>query len=310
MSTLEEIQLAIEYEFSTKHTKELIHKAIGDSDVLQNIIQQSMDLIDKWSKQAYWPAKEIRIKSFLATNNVESIINAIVASVVPLTRPVDFTAVVGPLANKFKLVDYTTQTEDYVGKVQTISEIVGLLCQTDLYDINSAAYSESGHLSIQSNYHLPPELQEHLSHLMYLPPMLVPPKIMRKNTDCGYLLDSDKNRGVVLKVHNQHNLPLALDAINIFNSTAFSLDRYVLTLEERPNKPLDTPQKAVQFHSQVEKSKRVYDLLVNTGNKFYFNHKCDKRGRINVSGYHVNLQSYEYKKALINLHKQEIIPLD
>ena len=43
------------------------------------------------------------------------------------------------------------------------------------------------------------------------------------------------------------------------------------------------------------------------GNKFYFTHKVDKRGRLYCQGYHINYQSASYKKAMIELANKEII---
>lgn len=308
-SELHDLQLSIEHEYSHTHAKKLILEAAGASEDIQERILLALQAVNEWAEGTYWPSKEARIKQFMAKNNVAKLVDRILVALLPLSVPVDFTAVVGPIAEHIDLVD-TNGKQDTIMKVQTMSELVAVVSKAGLYDIIPASFSKSGHMAIRSNYQLPQALQEHLQNLIYLPPMLVPPKLITKNSDCGYLLDSDKNKGVVLKAINQHDFPLALDTINISNSVAYSLDPFVMGMEEVPSKPLDTPQKAVQFYQHTTIARRIYGMIMNTGNRFYLNHKFDKRGREFMAGHHVNLQSYEYKKASINLYKQETIPLD
>jgi DNA-directed RNA polymerase len=40
---------------------------------------------------------------------------------------------------------------------------------------------------------------------------------------------------------------------------------------------------------------------------FHLTHKVDKRGRIYSQGYHVNTQGAAFKKAMIELAKEELI---
>ena len=47
--------------------------------------------------------------------------------------------------------------------------------------------------------------------------------------------------------------------------------------------------------------------MVQCGNKFYLNHKVDKRGRIYCSGYHITTQGTAFKKASIELAHEEIV---
>ena len=48
-------------------------------------------------------------------------------------------------------------------------------------------------------------------------------------------------------------------------------------------------------------------LLAKQGNQFYLTHKVDKRLRLYAQGYHVTTQGSPFKKASIELHKEEIV---
>ena len=52
--------------------------------------------------------------------------------------------------------------------------------------------------------------------------------------------------------------------------------------------------------------KRVYSGLQH-GNKFWFTHKYDKRGRIYCCGYQLNTQGNSYAKAQLELANKQLI---
>jgi len=88
-------------------------------------------------------------------------------------------------------------------------------------------------------------------------------------------------------------------------SIKWELDPEILQLREKPNKTLDTPEKSMQFDLMKTTSSRVYKEYTDI--PFYFMWKFDKRGRMYSSGYHINFQSTDYKKALLSFVKQEVI---
>ena len=56
-----------------------------------------------------------------------------------------------------------------------------------------------------------------------------------------------------------------------------------------------------------EQSYCFYTLMATQGNRFYFTHKVDKRGRIYSHGYHINPQGSAFKKAMLELSEPELI---
>jgi hypothetical protein len=162
---------------------------------------------------------------------------------------------------------------------------------------------------IRSRWSLDLDTEQYIADTMYLPPMLCEPNEVTSNTTSGYL--NPVAESVVLKAHNHHDEPLALDAINIANSVAFELDEFILsTFEESPTKELDTIEKARNFQLLKNSSKKVYDMLQDQGNLFWFSWRFDKRGRMYSQGYHVNIQSTEYKKALVTLARKKHVKIE
>ena len=54
-------------------------------------------------------------------------------------------------------------------------------------------------------------------------------------------------------------------------------------------------------------SYQMYTLIVKQGNAFHLTHRVDSRGRIYAQGYHITTMGTAFKKASIDLAKQEIV---
>lgn len=208
-----------------------------------------------------------------------------------------------PSTNKKNKGTFTAYTR--LEAITQAAELISVICESDLYDVWSAGSSPLGSMSITSNIKATQEELEYFHNIQYLPPMICPPETISKNNDgSGYLTIKDH---VILNKLNRHKENLALDALNIINKTALSLDLNILEMEEKPNKPLDTLSKRRAFNKWKESSRKIYDEILNHGNAFYFTHKFDDRGRMYTQGYHINIQSMDYKKALISLNHKEVI---
>ena len=198
------------------------------------------------------------------------------------------------------------QFEDIFDGIKTAAEILAVICESDLYDIIPAQDSETGSLLVESNYSLDEETKQYIAGTKYLPPMVCKPQYIQTNRDNAYLTISES---FILGASNHHNEEINLTNLNLANSFALSLDENILQYEEESSKPLDTEEKKVNFERIRRGSREVYEELLDNGNQFYNTHKYCKRGREYTQGYHVHIQSTSYKKALINLHKKEVISL-
>lgn len=141
---------------------------------------------------------------------------------------------------------------------------------------------------------------DHISDTFYNPPLISKPKEVTSRHNCGYHTIEEP---VLLGRNTQHNHKIDLTAINILNEIPWVLDQQVLAEQECPPKALNRDA-ACNFAQQTLQSQRIYDILDDA--PFYLAWQYDSRGRLYSHGYHVNLQSYEYKKALLNIDHYEV----
>jgi len=135
-------------------------------------------------------------------------------------------------------------------------------------------------------------VRDRIDKLQYLPPMKKPPIPWKNNYNGGWMWE---NKHLVLGSHfNQHDKPLAYDVINKLQSIPWEIDPSTYLFEKDTNEQLNRNQFL-----------RVMDEYIDK--HFYFVWRYDKRGRSYSSGYDLNLQNNEYGKALLSMHKKEVI---
>jgi len=194
---------------------------------------------------------------------------------------------------------------DIYNNIKTASEMIAVMVDADLYDIILPKNSETGSLMVEANFQLTEDVISDIAMRHYLPPMLVKPNRVTNNFDCGYMTVREH---LVLKAHNSDNVaPLNYEAINITNAIPLSLDTHMLQWKEEITEKHDTMAKILNFERMAKASRRVYDLMLRNGNKFYAPNRYCARGRMHMQGYHINLQSNKYKRSLINLNKKVLI---
>ena len=300
MNTKRLEQIVIEDSYSRSDMRKKILKDISNGE--QEALTLAVEALKGYFHASYYESKNARLDAYERVCGLclEDLVLEVSIIILPETAPVSYQSVVGRLA---EVLGYP----DIWDGVKTAAEIIAVVCQSDLYDIIAARNSETGSLMIVSNYSLELETKQKIARMKYLPPMICEPMTVNYNNQSHYL---GKDESVLLGKDNHHNMTLGLDALNLASQVALSLDEWILTQEEVSKKPLDTKDKADSFYRMRETSKVVYAELVARGNEFYFGWKFDKRGRMYSSGYEVNIQSTEYKKALINLANKQIIRRD
>jgi hypothetical protein len=293
-------QVCMEDSYSRDQTRSLVLKDMEDS-IDEQIDQAVSDLFEYVNKTYSYESKNRRLTELVEKNffDLEKIVNELMVIILPNKGTISIQTVVGKLASYLKF-------ENQWDGIKTSAEIVVVCCHSDLYDVIPAANSRSGSIEVESNYQLSDKTLQMLSDFQYLPPMLCKPEKITNNYQSAYL---SKNESIILGQGNHHDQYLALDAINIANSVELSLDEWVMTQEEVSKKPLDTQEKIDYFNRLKNSSKVIYKELVDKGNKFFLSWRPDKRGRLYSSGYHVNIQGSEYRKALINLANKQVIRL-
>ena len=292
-------QIVIEDKYSKRKVRDHIMKEIVsyDEGEFGDKIDDACKAIQVYLRGSYYPSKEARISHLYEIDlSIDDIVYEILMIVLPTTDYLTIQSVSGQLAGKLGY-------PNIFDGIKTAAELITVVCGADLYNIIKPEVSITGSALVENIYVLSDELMQYIANTKYLPPMICKPKILKTNWDCAYLTGTDS---VILK-GNTHKGKQSLDVLNIRNQTALSLDLNIFDLKEMPKSEHETVKQAIAFERMAQSSQIVYRDLLDEDNKFYLTHKLDERGRGYAQGYHCNYQSSQYKKALINLHKKELI---
>ena len=288
-------QESIESRYSRKNIDGYIRDAIDGNTDTQERIAKGVELLQQWMSQSFYDSKKARLSQLEQLDLVE-LVTELFVGIAYVLQPQLFTSVTAQLAGRMGF-------DDKKDSIQTVAEVLAVLCLTDAFDITKADRFAS--LMLVSRLHLPPELIKYIEQSEYLPPMVCEPLELKGNYDSGYLGHRDS---LILGNGNHHSGNICLDVLNKVNRVALKLDvDFLLSLEEEPTFELDDAQKRDLWLDFKRKSSEFYLLMHECGNEFYLTHKVDKRGRIYAQGYHINTQGTAYKKASIELSKQELV---
>lgn len=292
-------QVVLENKYSRKHIRSRVLADIVTHG-LADKFDKATALVSTYLHGEYYKSKDIRVKAIRHMSTSELVEETLVAVLTSKdAQPIQ--AVASRLAARLPF-------DDIFDGIKTASELIAVICRADFYDVIAANSSDTGSLMVRSNVALEPCTLKAIAGTKYLPPMVCEPNELKStgNMDNTHITYKDS---LILGSPNHHELPLAIDALNIANQVKLALDEDILMFEEIPNKPLDSNKKQLQFDKMAADSLEVYNELLELGNEFYLTWKPDSRGRIYSQGYHVNIQSTGYKKALINLAHKETITL-
>lgn len=298
------VQATWEDTFSKKEIRRNLKKKLSENQEFADALDAACEAVDEHfqTNRIYWYPRKLQRWYLLRCMDItiDDIVLELFVSVL-LQQRTTIQSIVGSL---IPLMEY----KDPFDSCKTLAEIIAVVgINTTVFDLIMPRDSDLGSLTIEANYELDEEIKQYIADTMYLPPMLCKPKHIYKNWDYDYLSQQSSK---ILGSANHHENKIALDVLNIMNSTKLSLDTYILGFDEQPNKVLDTIEKIEQFNRMAKSSRKVYDMLIEQGNEFYNCHKYDKRGRLYSLGYQVHIQSTDFKKSLINLAEQHTIPLD
>lgn len=287
-------QVLLEEQYSSKHiianvTTEI--RKLGEIDLISNLRESIRTL---YSTQYSYQSKNDRMDK-LREMQMDDIVTAVLLSLLPFREPVMIQRVVDLLAMRLN-------SDDVLQNVKNAADILVEAAKADLCDMNKSKFNR---LQLVNNIELSDQFYEYLDRVQYLPPLVHPPKQVRNNYESGYYTFKDSL--ILGGKHKEHGGQLNYDVINTQGRIEWEIDLDIYALKELPNKVLDSQEKVQQFTLMKNSSKEVYDLMLDHGNSFYFNHKYDFRGRFYTDGYHINNQSTDYKKALINFKKKELV---
>lgn len=317
-----------EERFNRKHIDVKLRNHITSTPTLMEKVEHGMALVHEYMTKHYTytdddgvihnrPVKNRRV-SQLHGMNLEHLVIDIFVGIAYCLKPELFTSVTAKMAGRLRF--------DNKGEaIVTTAELVGVLCRTDAFDIRKDDKMSS--MVVQSRMQLTDELVDFIEQSQYLPPMVCPPLPLKSNFDSGYLTHKDS---LILGSGNHHDGDICLDALNIMNKVALSLDLdFLCKVEELPSeitieamkknaakrgKIISDAEAQVKVTQALEnwkgfkkQSYRFYKLMADQGNVFYLTHKVDKRGRVYAQGYHISTMGSSFKKAAVELATQEYV---
>lgn len=296
-------QIYNEEQYSKKNIRKLVREDIEKN--LDSKITQCKQLLADFLSKEYLYSRGARITHLIDhlyngfIDGDELVLDILIACLSSDSQSIQ--AICGAIYPSLKYL------EDIDG-VKMVADILFVLCKSDLYDIYHNTQKE---LCIRAVYKLEPITLQAINRTKFLPPMLCKPNKVVSNNDCGFITFKEH---CILKRHNQHDLPISLDVLNIQNAIELSLDPFVLEWEKEFKIKDEYKDKTIlqlkeiqdQFELQKAETYSLYDELPD---KFYLLHRYDSRGRLYCSGYNISYQSSEYDKAVINIAKKEFIEL-
>lgn len=313
-----EQQEEIEQTYAVKHVDARIREEMLSNPDMVSKITDGAERLKNWMQGQYHDSKMRRMNQ-LKQLNMEILVREIFVGIAHILKPELFTSVVAKLAGRLGF-------DEKLDSITTMSEIIGVLCLTDAFDINKE--SQQASLKIVSRIPLSEQLLSYIENVQYLPPMLCEPKELRGNRDSGYLTFDDS---LILGSGNHHEGNICLDVLNTMNRVPLKLDtEFLCKVEEDPNTAftleniyesaldngeiLSEHEAHERLNQQIEnwksfkkQSYEFYALIAKCGNTFHLTHKVDKRGRIYSQGFHLNTQGTSFKKASIEFALEETI---
>lgn len=300
---------AYQMQLENKFNKKLINKRVSEYllETYPTQIEHTKQYALNWINQE---TDNIELKARLDALKVINIDNLIVKLLTVIALDSYNLPIVSVASICAKQVDLLDTRQSIVA----ITELLSEMCEANLFDITRKTKRES--YTIISHMKLSEEVIEDNSYATVLPPMITKPSELHSNTDSPYL--TIKQDSLILGgSFNHHNNDICLDFLNTMNNNAYSLDIEFLKDIEQEFNTDDlinstylsdyVPNSSVSDTNYIEQCKTMYSAMYKAGNKFYFSHRVDKRGRSYAMGYHINPQGTSFKKAMLNFHHKEVI---
>jgi len=289
------LQTLLEESVNTKNIRKKLRDYVTEQVIMDGRYMSMLTLLEQWASDPNTQQDETA-SSVLSLFSLTDICEKILLAVSYAMQPSPIQAIVAVLGQELCI-------EDPFVAADISAELLAVTSESDLFDL----LLKPGAHKVKANFTLSNELCNQIEAAQYPMPMLATPRKIEEspeNMDTSHFI---QRRSLLLGKQNHHNKHLCVDAINIINSIPLSLDIPTIETEEMPNKPLDTLKKQKQFNQLAESSLKVYAEMIAIGNLFYMTHGYDYRGRLYSHGYHINLQSTDYKKASISLYNKEVM---
>lgn len=252
-----DMQLTNEYRFNRKHIDGYIDREIREHPETEAKVAQGVQLLEDWRNQTYHESKMVRLAQ-LEHIDLEHVVRRIFIQAAYCQIPELFTSVTAQLAAVLKF-------SDKAEGIQTIAEMVAVVCATDAYDIVKPSPLSS--LMVQSRIPLSEKMLTYVMNSTYLPPMVCEPETLTNNSESAYLTHNDS---LLLGKGNHHTGDICLDVLNRQNSIPLCLNiEFLSQVEEVPTFEIKDQSQQEQWDRFKWQSHELYKLMVKQGNRFY-----------------------------------------
>lgn len=191
-------------------------------------------------------------------------------------------------------------------QIEDIAKYLQIMAEKDLIDFNP----EYG--KFVTVFDVDRKIKKQLEKFQFPLPMIVEPRKIKNNHTNGYL---QVNNESLLLNGAYHKEDICLDHINRVNriplaidlDTAYACKNQWKNMDKRsPNESMEEFRKRKKnFEKYMNTAYTVMELVALEGNKVYFTHAYDKRGRTYTRGHHVNDQGNDWNKACIQFYFKE-----
>lgn len=312
---LYETQELLENSFAKKRIFALAQEDLLSSPEILERIEHGAELLKEWTEQEFYTVKANRVAHVSLLDLTQLSLDVITEIVLCCKQPMPLVSIASKCASKLRMADT-------VHAIQTMAEVISVLCDTDLFDVRKFSKDLDASYMVISKIQPDESVKAFMYTATYLPPMIHHPKKLRHNRSSGYITQQGESL-ILGGFHNHHEWDICLDVLNIMNRNHYELDEEFLDTVAEP-KPEETivdesvmyisaqqreaeKQAIENFEAYKEQCKTLYNFMRFNGNNVFFTHKVDKRGRVYSCGYHLSPQGNSYKKAMLNSKKKEVV---
>lgn len=194
------------------------------------------------------------------------------------------------------------------GAAQQVADKLLKLVELDYFDFNS----DLDRFTVK--YDLSDDVKEMLDKFQFPLPMVVKPEKVTDNYTTGYL--TSKTLLVLNGSDYFKDVDICLDHLQRANQVALAMNFDVINSDQGK---FVKPVRAVgedfdEYRKRVKQAEQFYstsisvmEMISGLSDEVYLTHKYDRRGRVYASGYHVNTQGDDYRKAVLTLANKEML---
>jgi len=254
------------------------------------------DIYNKWNLMKILRSEfETIVDEKIAEKGVEPAMAIDALCQMYLHRQADPATLVGILSPKY-------------GEPQAVADKLLILVEMDFFDFNE----DMDRFTV--TYDLSDDVKEMLDRFQFPLPMVVQPLPIKDNFDTGYL----GMRGLLVLNGSEYfeDKDLCLDHLNRANRVALAMNFDVINSDQgKFVKPVrQVGEDFDEYRKRLKQAEQFYQTSIivmeqinQLSDEIYLTHKYDRRGRVYASGYHINTQGDDYRKAVLTLANKEVL---